>query len=176
MDHPVRYGITMGEAYSDSEFQDFCHLDEKQVGQIMPQFRDGGNDFHDKVGRIETLCPWKYMFYDENGRATIPAAPTYTVSRPQRLRDPDAPREQKPMPKSKDTNVKLAPQETTPKPTWAQVAKQALPPRDRKTPSLTPDDSSEDSSGSNPTTPEPTATLGGGVTQKSAISNVRLSC
>lgn len=158
MEEPVRYDITMGQAYDDFDFQELCHLDENQVAQFLPMFWDGHNDFYDKVGRIETLCPWRFKFFDDNGKATIPAPRTYKVVHPQRPRNPNKPRKQGPKPKT--TNGDLNPIATAWESTYARLAKEAPLSSYDQAPSLT-SVSSSDRSDSQPSTPEPTFTISG---------------
>lgn len=147
---PVRYDITTGEAYDEFDIQELCHLKDSQVSQILSIFRGGKSKCHDKIGQIETLCLWEYKFYDENGKATIliPWPRTYKVVHPH-PRKPNASRKQK---------SESAQKKTTRKEIGA--------------PSLTPDNSSGDSSDSQPPTPELTSTKSGASKQKANQSTI----
>lgn len=57
MDHSVRYDITRGQAYDEFDMQEIYHLDDSKRSQLLPIFGNGEDNFRDKVGGIETLCP-----------------------------------------------------------------------------------------------------------------------
>lgn len=99
LNHPVCYDMVRVVVYDQAGIEELCNAKECQAllaSRLMPTFCDGKGNFFEKLGRIETLCPWRCRFYDENGKATIRAPQNCKVSLPKYPRNPNAPRKPKP--------------------------------------------------------------------------------
>ncbi|QDS74982.1 hypothetical protein FKW77_005294 [Venturia effusa] len=170
MGHPIYEDIAMGQVYNEYEMEEFYHLEEDQISQILPMFRDDRDKFFGNVGQMETLCPWRYKFYDEDGKLTIPAPRTYKVTHPRRPRVHSAPRKQNP--KLENPNAKAEGNDDKQTPRQANVAKAG---NVRKAPSLVSDNSSEDSPKLQPYTPELKSTRDTNVKLEAVIPDTNLA-